>query len=109
MKIFIGWIVFILLEQKKKLELHKMPSENKDFCNVNMPYEDTKITEFNQYQKSDIAPFIIHTDQMKMLKSAIFVKKNLKINTWKIINILKLEIIVVIRENIEVLHIAYVI
>ena len=46
-----------------------------------MPSEDTKITEFNQYQKSDIAPFIIHTDQMKMLKSAIFVKKNLKINT----------------------------
>ena len=74
-----------------------------------MSSEDTKITEFNRYQKSDIAPFIIHIDRMKMLKSAIFVKKNLKINIWKIINILKLEVIVVIRENIEVLHIAYVI
>ena len=27
-----------------------------------MPSEDTKILEFNQYQKSDKAPFIIHRD-----------------------------------------------
>ena len=27
-----------------------------------MPSEDTKILEFNQYQKSDKAPFIIYTD-----------------------------------------------
>ena len=27
-----------------------------------MPSEDTKILEFNQYQKSDKAPFIIHGD-----------------------------------------------
>ena len=27
-----------------------------------MPTEDTKILEFNQYQKSDKAPFIIYTD-----------------------------------------------
>ena len=27
-----------------------------------MPSEDTKILEFNQYQKSDKAPFIIHAD-----------------------------------------------
>ena len=57
-----------------------MPFENNNFCNVNMSAEDTKTTEFNRYQKSDIAPFIIHIDRMKMLKSAIFVKKNLKIN-----------------------------
>ena len=27
-----------------------------------MPTEDTKILEFNQYQKSDKAPFIIYAD-----------------------------------------------
>ena len=32
---------------------------------------------------------------MKMQKSAIFVNKNLKINIWKIKNIVKLEIIVI--------------
>ena len=36
-------------------------------------------------------------------------KENLKINIWKIKNIIKLEIIVIIQWNIEVLHIAYVI
>ena len=27
-----------------------------------MPFEDTKILGFNQYQKTDKAPFIIYTD-----------------------------------------------
>ena len=43
-------------------ESHKKVCENKDFCNVVMPSEDTKILEFNQYQKSDKAPFIIYAD-----------------------------------------------
>ena len=43
---------------KSKLEFHKKVCENKDFCDVIMPFEDTKILEFNQYQKSDTAPFI---------------------------------------------------
>ena len=42
-------------------------------------------------------------------KIVIFVNKNLKINIWKIKNIIKLEIIVIIQGNIEVLRIAYVI
>ena len=57
----IVWIVFILLEQKN-LELHKEVCENKDTCNVIMPFEDTKILQFNQYQKSDKVPFIIYAD-----------------------------------------------
>ena len=40
---------------------------------------------------------------MKILKSVVFVKKKLSYN------IIKLEIIVIIQENIEVLHIAYVV
>ena len=35
---------------EKKLESHRKVFENKYFCNVIMPFEDTKILEFNQYQ-----------------------------------------------------------
>ena len=41
---------------------HKNVCENKYFCNVIMPSEDTKILEFNQYQKSDKALFVIYED-----------------------------------------------
>ena len=46
---------------------------------------------------------------MKMQKSVIFLEKDLKTNMLKIIQIVRLEIIVIIQGNIEVLHIAYVI
>ena len=36
--------------------------ETTDFCNVIKPSEDTKILEFNQYQNSYKAPFIIYAD-----------------------------------------------
>ena len=48
-------------------------------------------------------------NHVEMQTSFTFLKKNLKINIWKIKNIVKLEIIVIIEENIEKLHIAYVI
>ena len=48
-------------------------------------------------------------NHMKMHKSVIFVNKNLNINLWKIKNILKLGIIVMIQGNIEVLCTVYVI
>ena len=44
-----------------------------------------------------------------MQKSAIFVKKRLKINILKIKTTLKLEIALIIQVDIEVLHVAYVI
>ena len=47
---------------KKKLESHKKVCENKDICNVVIPSEDTRILEFNQYQKSNKAPFITDAD-----------------------------------------------
>ena len=46
---------------------------------------------------------------IKMQKSVMFAKKNLKTNLGKIKNIVKLEIIAIIQGNIEVLHIAYII
>ena len=48
--------------KKEKLESHKKVHENKDFCNVIMPSVDIKLLEFDQYQKSDKAPFIIDAD-----------------------------------------------
>ena len=56
--IFILWIVFISLEQNDKLEFYEKVWENKDFCGVVMPSEDTKMLEFDQYQKSDKTPCI---------------------------------------------------
>ena len=43
---------------KSKLDSHKKVCENKDFCNVVMLSEDSKILEFNKYQKSDKAPLL---------------------------------------------------
>ena len=43
---------------------------------------------------------------MKMQKSGIFVKNNLKIDISEIENMIKLETTVIIQENIEVFHIA---
>ena len=40
----------------------KKVCESKDFCDVLMPSEVTKILEFNQYQKSSKAPFIIYAN-----------------------------------------------
>ena len=45
-----------------KRESDKKLCENKDFCDVVMPSEGTKVLEFNQYQKSDKSAFIIYAD-----------------------------------------------
>ena len=47
---------------KNRLESHKRVCENKDFGNIIMPSEDTKILEFNQSHNSDKVPFIIYAD-----------------------------------------------
>ena len=51
---------FYSFRTKNKLESHKKECENKDFCDMAMPSEYNKILEFNQYQKSDKAPFFIY-------------------------------------------------
>ena len=56
MVIFIVWVVCILLEQKININHIKKYFKVKIFA---IPFEDTKILEFNQYQKSDKATFII--------------------------------------------------
>ena len=61
-------MVFIRLEQKSKLESHKKICENKDFCGVAMPSEDTKILQFNLYHKSDKRPSNIYADIESLIK-----------------------------------------
>ena len=64
--------MFCTLRKTKISSFHFFATENerespkkyeiKDFCNLVMPCEDIKILEFNRYQKSDKAPFIIYAD-----------------------------------------------
>ena len=69
---------------RKKLESHKKVCENKDFCNVIVPSEDTKILEFNQYQKSDKAPFIIYADLECIIEKIDGCKNNPENPTTKV-------------------------
>ena len=65
---------------KNKLELYKRACKNKYFCNRNMPSDDTKILDFNQYQKSDKAPFILYVDLECIIEKLMNVKIILKIH-----------------------------
>ena len=53
---------FYVFATENKFQSYKRLFENKDFFNIIMPFEDTKMLKFNQYQKSDKAPFIIYAD-----------------------------------------------
>ena len=65
---------------KNKLKSQKEVCEIKFFCNIVISSEDTKILEFNQYQKSDKAPFIIYVDLECLIKKIYNVKTTLKID-----------------------------
>ena len=63
---------------RNKLELHEKVCGNKNFCNVIMHSEETKILEFNQYQKSDKESFIIYADPEYIIEKIEDVKMILK-------------------------------
>ena len=53
--------LFSPFRTKNKLNSHKkvkICNENKDSCSAEMPSEETKILELNQYQKYDKAPLL---------------------------------------------------
>ena len=56
--------------------MHKRVCGNKNFSKIIIPSEDTKIFEFNQYQKSDKAPFIIYADLECIIEKIDECKKN---------------------------------
>ena len=59
-------------------EAHKKLCENKDFSNVIMPSEDTKILGFNQYQKSDKPLFFIYANLKCVIKKIDGCKNNIE-------------------------------
>ena len=61
---------------KSQLNSHKGVAENKD--SVKMLFEDTKISEFNQYQKSDKASFIIYAHLKCIIEKINRCKNNLE-------------------------------
>ena len=61
---------------KNKLESHKKLRKDKAFCNVNVPSQDTKKLEFNQYQKFDKVPFIIYADRESIIEKIDRCKNN---------------------------------
>ena len=61
---------------KKKLDFQEKVCENKYFCNVILPSEDTETLEFNQLQNSDKASFIIHADLECLIEKTDGCKNN---------------------------------
>ena len=62
--------------RKKNSKSHKKLCENKDFCNVVIPCEDTEILEFNQNQKCDKVPFIFYADLYYLIEKTDRCKNN---------------------------------
>ena len=60
---------------KHKLESHKKVCENKDFCEVVMPSEYSKILEFNQHLISDKMLYTIYGDLASLIKKIYECKK----------------------------------
>ena len=60
--------LFSFFHKKTRIESHKKVCQNKDFCNIVKPPEDTKILEFNQYQKSDKARFTIYANHKSLIE-----------------------------------------
>ena len=73
--IFIVSVVIIFFATASKLQSHKKVCENKDLCNIAMHSEYTEILQFNQYQKSGKASFVISVD-LEYLIEKIDERKN---------------------------------
>ena len=78
---FFCWDCLHSFRTKNKLQSHKKVCENRDFCNIVVPSEDTKILEYNQYKKSDEAPFIIYADLECLIDRFDGCKNNLEISS----------------------------
>ena len=87
---------------KNKLQLHIKECENKDFCEIIILFEDKK----NIWILVNINNMIKHLEYLIETNPKIHSQQ---INMSKIKNIIKLEVIVILRGNIELLHVAYVV
>ena len=53
---------------EKKLKKHKKVCENHDYCYVEMPEKDNKISKYNHGEKSIKVTFIIYADLESLLE-----------------------------------------
>ena len=67
--------------RENKCKSHKKVCENKDFCNVIMLSENTKILQFNENQKSDKAPLVIYADLQCLTEKIDGCKNNPEISS----------------------------
>ena len=63
---------------KRKIWITENVCKTKDFCVVVKLSEDTKVLEFNQYQKSDKKPAITYADLVSLIQKLMDVKIILK-------------------------------
>ena len=61
---------------REKLESRKKVCENKDLCSIIMLSEDTKIIEFDKYQKPDKVQFVIYADLENLIDKIDGCKSN---------------------------------
>ena len=54
---------------KNELETHKKICENHDYCHVEMPDKENKITKYNQEENSIKYPFIIYADLLEKIST----------------------------------------
>ena len=59
---------FYSCSAKEKLKKHKDVCENHDYCYVEMPREDNKISKYNHGEKPMKVPFIIYADLGSLLE-----------------------------------------
>ena len=70
------WSSFVW--NKKHIWIILKICEYKDFCSIVIPSEDTTMLEFNQYQKSIKATFIIYADCEYLIEKFDGCKNNLE-------------------------------
>ena len=69
---------------ENKLKKHKKVCENHDYCYVEMPEEDNKISKYNQGEKSMKVSFIIYADLKSLLEKMNTCNNNPKKSSTKI-------------------------
>ena len=76
--LFLFKLSSFLCNNVSELQSYKKLCENKGFCNILVPSEDNKILEFNQYKKSDKAPFITDVDLACLIENINEYKNNIE-------------------------------
>ena len=67
---------------KNKFQSHKKVCENKFFCNIMMPSEDTKMMEFNHHQKVEKAPLAIYAGLECLIEKIYRCKNDSLSSSW---------------------------